>query len=1037
MHERQPGFNVGDLVQRVNQPESIGIVREARWDAQVDGWNYLIQFGSQLRALPEEAIQKVVVVQTPWEALNQHCLSGKNHFVFTLTFHRLRHPPARIAHSFATTRTHFYPHQFKPLLKFLDHPGKRLLIADDVGLGKTIEAGYILRELEAHQVVERVLVVVPARLVPKWKREMQTRFEEIFEVVKGGDVIRQADRLRQGRELEPFRWIVSYESVRPEEVRNAIEETQLPIDVLIADEAHRMRNPERLQHKVGAVLCRCADTVLFLSATPVQNGLEDLWHLLRLLSPDEFAEWLVFQDQMSANRLLLAAQRSLASDPPAIDQARKRLVAFAQRLAGQFAYEGEFLKSVLDRTQSQNPDRRELVELQADIARLSPIGHVICRTRKVEAMVNRPVRRANWVHVPLTPPEREIYDRVEDLCRMTWPGTSDSWGFQMSLLMAYRITASCIPAAMRYFAEKLAYNPVLTTFSDEYEEELDDSAESLEDLTIWTGPTRDYLAQLVEFYGHDPQTDSKLNTLIDALTTVWEEDDHCPQARRKVVVFSFFRRTLEYLADALSARGISNRMIHGKIPVDDREAAIDDFLERPDIRVLLTSEVGGEGIDLERASVVINYDLPWNPMVVEQRIGRVDRIGQQADRIVILNLVVEGSVEERVLQRLLDKIKIFQDSIGELDAIIGDEIGRITAQALRGELSEEELQRVVQERGDALARRVLEAKQMLSRVDDLLAADQGLIDEINGIIGERQIPSEHELILFLNLFLARRFPGCQLPREVVKEVVSVDLRGPLGAALEARAIALGPDTLPFARRISAGPVPLTLSREAGYRHPRAELIHLHHPLTRYAVYEVEGANEQRQAAFALLVSGSRLPQGAYAFLISLVHIKGHRPVTKLVAVLASRDGEKVWIDPEETTPILIEMLERGQDVETPPISEEESARLKSRLLSGLEQLKAEWDARERRLDQARREQQYATLRATLEFRINQARERLETLRSSSANEFAIRMAKAHLEKAERERDAFMSTTDATSWGGIEHEELAVGLLYVREVHSDG
>src|SRR5206468_9301982 len=150
-------FKAGDYVQRVSQPELAGIVREPRWDGQVESWNYLVQFGAQLRAVPEESLEAVTVVQSPWESFEQGNLSGKTHFVFTLTYERLKSPPARIAHSFATARTQFYPHQFKPLLKFLDNPGKSVLIADDVGLGKTIEAAYILRELDAHQAIERVL----------------------------------------------------------------------------------------------------------------------------------------------------------------------------------------------------------------------------------------------------------------------------------------------------------------------------------------------------------------------------------------------------------------------------------------------------------------------------------------------------------------------------------------------------------------------------------------------------------------------------------------------------------------------------------------------------------------------------------------------------------------------------------------------------------------------------------------------------------------------------------------------------------------
>lgn len=273
-------FRVGDYVQRVNQPELAGIVRELRWDQQVESWNYLVQFGAQLRAVPEESLEAVDIVESVWDSLERGSLSGKTHFVFTLTYERLKSPPARIAHSFATARTQFYPYQFKPLLKFLDNPGKAILIADDVGLGKTIEAAYILRELDAHQAIERVVVVVPARLRSKWEKELSQRFDEHFKVVKGADLIEQANRIAKGRELEEFRWITSFESTRSEEVRAALDEGLLPIDVLIVDEAHRLRNPETMQHKVGAALARSANAIIFLTATPVQNKLEDLWNLL-------------------------------------------------------------------------------------------------------------------------------------------------------------------------------------------------------------------------------------------------------------------------------------------------------------------------------------------------------------------------------------------------------------------------------------------------------------------------------------------------------------------------------------------------------------------------------------------------------------------------------------------------------------------------------------------------------------------------------------------------------------------------------------
>lgn len=1026
MSRGEPKFRLGEVVQRVNQPEAVGVVRSARLDSQMERWTYMVQFGPTNRAVPEGAIQALVTSDTPWDALRDGRLSGIDHFVFTLTLHRLKNPPARIARSFATARTLFYPHQFKPLLKFLDSPGKRLLIADDVGLGKTIEAGYILRELEAYESIERVLVVVPARLAPKWKRELETRFQEHFDIVKGRDIIRQTERIRAGREVESFRWIVSYESVRPEEVRDAIAETEFPIDVLIADEAHRMRNPETLQHKVGAALCRIsADTAVFLTATPVQNKLEDLWHLLRLLSEEEFAEWPVFEEQIKANRHLLQAQLALAIAD--FETAQASLQDFSQSSAGRSLKEGAFFASVLERIKQTSSNRRDIVELQADIGRLSPIGHIFCRTRKAEALTNKPERAASWKRVPLSVEERTIYESVEACCRATWPGVSDTWGFQMSLLMAYRMTASCMPAAMEYFTEKLSQTEA-TIWSDEIEE-FDSDEDKARKISVWTSAARNSFLDLVARYQKTVQRDSKLEELSQALETIWAEDASNGRKRRKVVVFSFFRRTLEYLAKQLREQKIENRMIHGGISIDSREAAIDEFLESDSVPILLTSEVGGEGLDLQRASVVVNYDLPWNPMVVEQRIGRIDRIGQQAARLVIVNLVIEDSVEEYVLKRLLDKIQIFKDSIGELDEIVGEEIESLTTSALRGDLTRDQIEKAVEQRGNAISIRIHQARELLSKVDGLMAADQGLLDEIGAVVGERQIPAEPELFKFLNRVLETKFSGCQLPSSVLEKVVEVDLRQ-IAPSLERYSLELGDDSQPFARRLASGTVRLTLSREAAYSHPKAELVHLQHPLTKYALLEVLKEGEQNQSAFAIALATDLLPPGEYAFLVATVQIGGHRPHTKLVGVIASRDGEQLWCDYDLVSQIVVALLDKGQDNEPRPLSGEEDESLQAKLLVGLQATIKEIEHREGKLDQARREQQFGTRRATLEFLSRRASERLAGLTDRGAAEFAIRMAQARFAKARRELDAFTSAPPPPAWAGVEHEEIAVGLLTV-------
>lgn len=278
----------------------------------------------------------------------------------------------------------------------------------------------------------------------------------------------------------------------------------------------------------------------------------------------------------------------------------------------------------------------------------------------------------------------------------------------------------------------------------------------------------------------------------------------------------------------------------------------------------------------------------------------------------------------------------------------------------------DELDREIERQGQSLALRVLEAKKMLARVDGLLAADQALIDEINAIIGERQLPSEHELILFLNSFLATRFPGSQLPSRTEKDVVAVNLGTALGFALENASTELGHDVALFGRRISTGPVELTLSREAGYRHGRAEVVHLQHPLARFAVSEISRANDKKNSAFALSLQTQLLPRSRYGFLVSLIHVHTLRSLTKLVAILTDWETGQMWSDPDQNTALLIELLEKGQDVQVIAPSYEIDA-LKQRLLSTLGALKNNWETREAKLEQARMEQQAASRLAILDW----------------------------------------------------------------------
>ncbi len=1035
----EPKFKPKEIIQKKNQPESVGIVLDSYWDDQTETWSYKVQFGSTITALPETSLVYWEEIKSVWDKLRDSSVSGLEHFKNTLTFHKLKSPTARVAYAFSTARTLFFPHQFKPLLKFLDNGGRGILIADDVGLGKTIESGYILRELQARRNVERTIILVPARLGIKWKREMRQRFEEDFEIVKGNDLLSLAERIESGKELPPFKWIVSYESARREHIRLALESAQPVIDLFIADEAHRLRNPETLQHKLGRLFCDLSDNSVFLTATPVQNSLDDLWNLLRLLSEDEFPDREIFMQQVRANRVILECQRLLSQRLPRFDEVIDNLSGFNTSQSLGAPVSETFFNSILDRLKRSDLAKEDIAELKADIAQLNILGHVISRTRKSEAMPDCARREAMWSSIDLSAPEQRIYDSVEELCRVGSSGAqSDSWGFQMATMMAFRATASCIPGAIEYFKERLESKKSELEQSLDYYFEAGELADSFEirkevakqAVSDWFSRKSQVLTELVEYWQSEGGVDTKFEKLLEAIKGVWDEDFDNKAPKRKIVIFSFFRKTLEYLRKSLSERGVGLKMIHGLVSIEDRERAIDDFLTRDDVTVLLTSEVGGEGIDLQRASVLFNYDLPWNPMVVEQRIGRLDRIGQLADKIVIVNFVVSASIEQKILQRLLDKIGIFESTVGEIDPIIGDQIENLTRRALSGALTSEELEEEIEKEERAIANRTVAARHVEAEAGNLFTSDQSLLDEIKAMTGEKQIPTERDLLTFLNRFLAERYPGCQISDAAISETVQVRFTPNLGLDMERARPELGNDVPSFGRRLGTGPLSVTISREVGYRHIYTDLIHINHPLVKYVISELEGrfANE----AFCLAIGNSTvLKKGFYAFVISMLKMKGQNARNKMAMAFIDLNSDQYWLDNNDTTTIVSEILEKGRSILSTGFPNFDSKVIEERLNRCIAYIRNDIDQRELSLAETRRDQRKAISVRLAEIKLQKATARLQGFLTSGAKPFAVKMGESKVAKAKDELATTVNLFEAPIHAGIDSwTEIAAGILKV-------
>ena len=1033
-----PAFNAGDFVRRKDSPDVCGVIRASSFSPQIEVWVYRVQFGTSTRSIPEDNLELVPELFDPWEDARSGQFGSSSTFQMLMTYERIRKPPTRIAASFGSAKATLYPFQFKPLLKFLENPQQRLLIGDDVGLGKTIEAGYILRELRARQPIERVLIVVPARLREKWKQELRRRFDEHFDLVKAPDIRRYLDGIRSGRDLDGFLWIASFESVRGREIIERLRENPLPIDLVIVDEAHRMRNVPTLQNRIGGVLTECADAMVMLTATPVQTSQEDLFRLLNILDPDAFENKEVFLEQIEAQRPLLRALRAIRFQPPRTDEAARLLEQFVDASGFEEFRESDFCASITRRIHDcANLSRQSLVELQRDLSELSLTSSLISRTKKADVLSDRPQRAPQSLEVQFSPQEQMFYDGVAGLCRGLNP-YARGWGFTMSLLMAYRYTASCVPAAVHYLKQRGADVEGLIR---EIELETDDSF--LAEGPHGEGPENDRgegrilpsderledFTRLLDFATRQPLPDTKFEKLLEALDLVWAEDDAAQRPRRKIVVFSFFKRTLRHLEARLQGREVQCRRIDGDVPIPDREDRISEFRTNEQIRVLLSSEVGSEGIDLQFACVLVNYDLPWNPMVLEQRIGRLDRIGQPNPRIVIINMAVKGTVEERILLRLYERIGIFEDTIGEIDPILGQRIEDLAIECLTGDLSDVEQDRKVLETADAAIREMQEARRLGDEADALIAADQSFLDEVESLIGRRRLPSHEELAAFFQGFVEKRYPGSRIGDRPDSQVASFHLAPQLCSELQA-GFPNSREAARVASLISSGDFKASFDSRALLGFPKAELVHLRHPLLLFAVEKMKSDFKDVSRSFALRVPSQGVQGGDHLFSIWTYEVSGFRPRTEIVPFIFSINLRQL-LSAEEADRILVYMIDEGEECDPAPTVDADTVESGKALLDECaESYRVDLLNDESTLNELRVGRRKATLEQTLRSKRDAAAKRLRHLEASGAAAFALRMARHKHLNAERKLRSFHDENAETQELGVEGEEIAVGFLRI-------
>ncbi|WPD20102.1 DEAD/DEAH box helicase [Thermaerobacter composti] len=451
---------------------------------------------------------------------------------------------------------HYLGYQIEAARRAVEDLGGRAILADEVGLGKTIEAGLVTRELMARHGIRRVLVLVPTPLVSQWAAEFRDKFALPLAVNPRGAALQRAERI-----------VTSLDLAKRDEQRRILQARTW--DLVIVDEAHKLKNRNTQAHAFVRGLA--TRYLLLLSATPLQNDLTELYSLVSLVRPDLFGSY------------------------------------------------SEFWRNfLLDKRTPKDPQQLKQV-----------LARVMIRNRRAELDLPFPAREVELVGLDPFPEERELYEAVLRAVREEYAERRLYHGTVLPLLTLQREVCSS-SHALRATLERLA------------------GSEGWQSLA-WTR-VRELARQVDE--NHKAQMLERLIHRLD----------------EPVVVFTEFRATQDYLARRLRRAGIETVVYHGAMGAAERDAATARF--RRGARVLISTECGGQGVNLQFCRNVVNYDLPWNPMRVEQRIGRVHRLGQQAESVRVFNLYARRTIEEYILRLLDEKINLFRQVIGEIDLIL-------------------------------------------------------------------------------------------------------------------------------------------------------------------------------------------------------------------------------------------------------------------------------------------------------------------------------------------------------------------------------
>jgi len=886
-------FEEGDRVQLRKNASKIGridkIEREhAGRQYYKVFWNY-----EEIDIISEDDLTRYCENMDPEENLLKGKLSGYHEFQKLLTLKRLNKevPLRNNIYSFNASKTQLYPYQFKPLIKFLDSPKNRILICDEVGLGKTIEAGMILTELRARQNMQRVLVVCPANLTSKWKIELKTRFTEDFDIIKKKKFISYLKEIKDYPN-QTLNAIISIESIRNDEIIDELKEQMPDFDLIIIDEAHKLRNKTTNQWEIGKTLSNLSQSMVMLTATPIHLGIENLFHLLNILDEDDFSEFDSASKRFEDNKPIVKTQMCLSQFPPNFIDAEKYLKEIN---VDSFLNKNPLYPEILDelcRINTLQCDNNigTLINLQRKLSDLNLISHIYTRTRKREVQKNIAVRKAITHKVKFTEKEKEFYEAVTNYVNSS--ANMKNKGFVQWLLnIPQRRMSSSIPVMVEYYKSKFEVS------SKDMPESLSEDFIIEEEKDIYID-----LQNILKEWDND-FTDSKYNKFIEI---IYKEKKEIGKV--KILVFAFFKGTLRYLEKKLTAENIKCLRIDGSIPIQKRQENIELFKKNENIEILLSSIVGGEGLDFQFCNTIFNYDLPWNPMEMEQRIGRIDRIGQKAKILYIHNLFIKDSIEERILERLYNRIEIFKHSIGDLEPIIGNIISALNKIVFSKEYTLEEDERNIREWELAAQRQIADFKEIEQNSAQFIGTDKFFEIEIDNIKRQRRYVTGEQLRKFILDFISNYCPQSRIDYDFNSCIgyISPDEKLKLMIREEQKSY----DLSKFLSRHKK--VEITFDSNVAFEKPSIEFINIYHPLVSIIINKYRLKQATFPNAFHIQLRTKYICTGFYVFRIFRLNIIGAKNISTLETVFINDEMEEAC-SRFDSEAILGEMIELGMN----------------------------------------------------------------------------------------------------------------------------